>query len=144
MNTETTVYIFDENGIIEDQQLESFCKKFSMRTSFPFKKFNKEDIDSTSTICKKFSSENLEYTIFDYGYVMKIEGDIRQSILLLKELDAVIDSDIIYFVSPSQRVVNSGDCKYPRGASEKEITQFLDVQFCNNEYTNALIYKDET
>jgi hypothetical protein len=135
---ETIFYIFNEDGIVIGQQLEIFCEEFSKRTAFRFKVLEKEDIDPQSTIYKKFVTENLEYTLYDHGYVMRVEGDIKQAMKLLKEIDSILSSDILLFVSPSQRVENLIENKFPRGLTEKEIAEFLDGQFRNREYTSAL------
>ncbi|HEY8935590.1 MAG TPA: hypothetical protein VIM75_04820 [Ohtaekwangia sp.] len=136
--TETTFYIFNEDGIFKAQQLEFFCVEFSKRTAFRFRVLEKKDIDLQSTIYKKFVTETLEYTLYDHGYVMKVEGYIKQAMKLLKEIDSILSSDILLFVSPSQRVENLIENKFPRGSAEKEIAEFLDGQFRNREYTLAL------
>ncbi len=82
--------------------------------------------------------KELKYIIYDYGYVMKIEGDIKNAIFLLKELDEIIGNDVSFYISPIQRISNSKESKFPRKASVKKIAQFLDKQFNNNEYTLAL------
>lgn len=135
---ETTFYIFNENGIVVGQQLETFFEEFLKRTSFEFKVLKKEDIDPQSTIYRKLITKTLEYTLFDHGYVMKVEGDIKQAMKLLREIDSILGSDISLFVSPSQRIENLIDYRFPRGSTEKEVAEFLDAQFCNKEYTSAL------
>lgn len=136
---EATFYIFNENGIVVGQQLEIFFEEFLKRTSFEFKVLKKEDIDPQSTIYRKLITETLEYILFDHGYVMKVEGTINQAMKLLREIDSILGSDISLFVSPSQRVENLIDNRFPRGSTEKEVAEFLDTQFCNKEYTSALI-----
>jgi hypothetical protein len=136
---ETTFYIFNENGIVVGPQLEIFFEEFLKRTSFEFKVLKKEEIDPQSTIYRKLITETLEYTLFDHGYVMKVEGAIKQAMKLLREIDSILGSDISLFVSPSQRVENIIDNRFHRGSTEKEVAEFLDTQFCNKEYTSALI-----
>ncbi|HYF70097.1 MAG TPA: hypothetical protein VD884_18275 [Ohtaekwangia sp.] len=135
---ETTFYMFNEDGIVVGQQLEIFCEEFLRRTSLKFKVLKKEDIDPQSTIYRKLITETLEYTLFDHGYVMKVEGGIKQAMKLLKEIDSILSSDISLFVSPSQRVENLINNRFPRGSTEKEVAEFLDAQFRNREYTLAL------
>jgi hypothetical protein len=135
---ETTFYIFNEDGIVSGQQLEIFCEEFSERTAFDFKILKKQEIDPQSTIYKKFVTKSLEYTLYDHGYVMKVEGDIKQAMKLLKEIDSILSSGILLFVSPSQRVENLAEHKFPRGCTVKEVAEFLDGQFRNREYTLAL------
>ncbi|MGZ7117242.1 MAG: hypothetical protein ACXVHS_07330 [Methanobacterium sp.] len=69
---------------------------------------------------------------------MKIEGTIKEAIILLSELDKIIDKSIEFYISPTQRIENSEQSKYPRGASIAEIAKFLDIQFCNKEYTSNM------
>jgi hypothetical protein len=136
---ETTFYIFNEDGIVVGQQLEIFCEEFFKRTTFKFKLLKKEDIDPQSTIYRKLVTETLEYTLFDHGYVMKVEGSIKQAIKLLREIDSILSSDISLFVSPSQRIENSIDNRFTRGSTEQEVAEFLDAQFRNKDYTLALV-----
>ena len=124
--------------IIPAHHLEIFCKKFTEKTTFNFNQLEKNDIDPSSTVYKKFITNSLELTLFDHGYVMMVEGDIKQSIRLLVEIDEALNRGAVYFISPSQRVENSEESRFPRGASENEIARFLDSQFRNKEYTGAL------
>jgi hypothetical protein len=135
---ETIFFIFNEDGIVPGEQLETFCRNFLLKTSFDFKVIKKEEIDPKSTIYRKFTFQSLAYTLYDHGYVMKVEGDIKQAIKLLREVDLILDNKIVFFVSPSQRIENSDANKFPRGATEKEIAEFLDGQFHNKDYTLAL------
>ena len=138
MNINTVFFVYNENGLISISDLEDFCFKFIKTTSLQFRVFMKEEIDPLSTIYKKFSSSNLEFIIYDYGYVLKIEGNIKESIVLLRELDEVLDNSIIFYISPSQRIENCKELEFPRGSSLKQAAQFLDKVFCNNDYTSVI------
>lgn len=132
----TVIYIFNEEGIIIESNLKEFCSNFEKRTSFNFTIQRKTK--EVSSVYQLFSKDTLSYTIFDHGYVMKIEGEIKQSIFLLKELDEIIDDEILYFTSPTQRISNSENYKFPRQSSIKEIARFLDKLFINDNYTKSL------
>ncbi|WP_344821191.1 hypothetical protein [Aquimarina gracilis] len=136
---DTTIYVFNENGFIKSSELEKFCSIFFSKTTFRFNQFDKTDIDIDSTIFKKFSSQDLEFTIYDYGYVMRIDGSIKKSMILLEEIDNIIDNDVEYHISPTQRIQNSIENKYPRGADRQKLAQFLDIRFNNNDYSNSLL-----
>lgn len=132
----TVIYIFNEEGIIIESNLKEFCSNFEKRTSFNFTIQRKTK--EVSSVYQLFSKDTLSYTIFDHGYVMKIEGEIKQSIFLLKELDEIIYDEILYFTSPTQRISNSENYKFPRQSSIKEIARFLDKLFINDNYTKSL------
>ena len=136
INMKTVIYIFNEEGIIIESNLKEFCSNFEKRTSFNFTIQRKTK--EVSSVYQLFSKDTLSYTIFDHGYVMKIEGEIKQSIFLLKELDEIIDDEILYFTSPTQRISNSENYKFPRQSSIKEIARFLDKLFINDNYTKSL------
>ena len=132
----TVIYIFNEEGIIIESNLKEFCSNFERRTSFNFTIQRKTK--EVSSVYQLFSKDTLSYTIFDHGHVMKIEGEIKQAIFLLKELDEIINDEILYFTSPTQRISNSENCKFPRQSSIKEIALFLDKLFINDDYTKSL------
>lgn len=135
---ETTFYIFNEDGLIGGNELEAFCEEFQKRTDSGFKVTKRDSIAPQSTIYKKFYTEKLEFTLFDHGYVMKVDGDINEAMTLLKDIDLILNKDVLFFVSPSQRVENSIENKFPRGSTANEIAEFLDRQFRNQDYTSAL------
>ena len=135
---ETTLYIFNENGIISSEALKDFSENIKSQSKYKFRIFNKADIEMTSTIFKKFSTEGLEFIIYDYGYLMKLEGEILKVIFFLEELDEIIPDDKVFFLSPIQAVQNSEEYKYPRGATGNIIGAFLDNIFNNKNYTTAL------
>lgn len=135
---ETVFYVYNTNGFIKSEDLEEFCNVFYNRNYIKFKKLEKKDIGLESTIFKKFSGNNVDLIIYEYGYVLKVEGEIRESIWLLKELDGIIAESLIFYVSPFQRIENISQYEFPRGATEKDVAVFLDKIFNNNHYTSAV------
>jgi hypothetical protein len=138
MRIYTEIMIFNENGFINENDLNDLCIKFQKQTSFNFKTKSKEDFGPLSTIFREFSIPDLNFIVFLHGYVMEVNGDIKKSMLLLIELDKVIDEHIIYYVSATPRLENSEGAIYPRGAGITEIAQLLDQLFLNKDYTSAL------
>jgi len=139
----TTFYVFNENGIIPREQLKMYCSDFQEKTKLDFTIQCKEDINLRSTIFRKYTSGDIEYLVYDHGYVMKVEGGILKAMLVLQEIDNCIDSSVCLYVSPSQRVVNEEESKFTRGASLKVIANFLDNRFFNSEYSNVLVNSEE-
>ncbi|MCW3072392.1 MAG: hypothetical protein JWO44_2282 [Bacteroidetes bacterium] len=138
MNTSTSIYIYNENGIIPSGKLADFCLKLEDQGAFNFVKFLKQDVAPESTIFTKLCTPDIDLIIYDYGCVMKIEGKIKEAINLLSLLDETIDPAVDFYVSPSQRVENSEQNKFPRGSNIEGIAKFLDDQFCNDLYTSAI------
>jgi hypothetical protein len=60
------------------------------------------------------------------------------SIKFLKEMDAMVNSKLSYYLSPTQATLNKAEFRYPRGASIFEIGEFLDSTFCNQDYSEAI------
>lgn len=138
----TTIYIFNENGILKRDELDDFCLGLLKNSRLQFDVKEKKDIDLASTVYKKLLSPELEFIVYDYGYVMKIEGRIREAIILLMDIDSNLDESKTFHVSPSQIVVNMEENNFPRGASMIETAQFLNAQFNNEDYTDALKHCD--
>jgi hypothetical protein len=138
LSKETTLFVYNENGIVPNDDLSNFSNDIREKSRYEIEIQNKNDIDTNSTIFKKLSTEGLEFIIYDYGYVMKIEGEITKSVLFLTELDKVIPENIEFFVSPIQAVQNSENYKYPRGSEIKEASLFLDKIFNNNIYSDSI------
>jgi GMP synthase PP-ATPase subunit len=135
---ETTLYIFNENGLIPSEALNEFSKRIQSQSKFNFRILDKADIDSASTIFKKLTTDGLEFIVYDYGYVMKTEGEIIKTIFLLKEIDEVIPMNKEFFISPLQAIQNSEENKFPRGGNIQRIGYFLDQLFNNKNYSSAL------
>lgn len=135
INTKTVIYIFNEEGIIAPNQLEDFCWSFANNTAL---NLIPQTIDKESYVYKLFSNRFLNFIIYDHGYVMKMVGEVKQAIYLLKELDEVIEDGISFYLSATQRISNSESCRFPRGTNVKGIAQFLDELFNNNDYTQFL------
>ena len=138
ISKETTLFVFNENGIVPNDDLNNFSNDIQEKSRFKIEMLNKNDIDINSTIFKKLSTDGLEFIIYDYGYVMKIEGEIVKALLFLTELDTVIPENIEFFVSPIQAVQNSEDYKFPRNSNVNEVGFFLDKIFNNNNYSDAI------
>lgn len=138
MIEQTTFYIFNENGIIEAIDLNRFCSDLIKKTSLNFKVLKKTDIDPKGTVHTLFVNNELELTIYDHGYVIKVEGLIKSSIQLLLEIDQILTQNITFFISPSQRILNSEESKYPRGSNRIDVARFLDRLFVNEDYTSSL------
>src|SRR5690349_17369991 len=132
LKSQTTFYIFNESGIIREPELNVFCQKIEGLTSMKFVTNEAGDL-----FFKKLATAQLEFIVYN-GYVMKVEGDIRQAIRLLTELDNIIDLDIELFVSPSQRLEPLKEYKFPRRCSEPTCAQFLDSLFRNSDYTKTI------
>ncbi|MCB0497343.1 MAG: hypothetical protein KDC79_14475 [Cyclobacteriaceae bacterium] len=138
LSKETTLYVYNENGIVPNDDLSNFSNDIREKSRYKIEIQNKNDIDTNSTIFKKLSTKGLEFIIYDYGYVMKIEGEMVKVILFLIELDNVIPKNIEFFVSPTQAVQNNEDYKYPRGSDVKDVSLFLDKIFNNNNYSDSI------
>ena len=138
MSMETTIFIFNENGLIPAENMNAFSNELVANSKFKLNILDKSDIDSSSTIFKKALAEGLEFVIYDHGYVLKLEGEIVNVIPFLKELDEVIPNEIEYFLSPIQAIQNIEKNKYPRGASIQQLSFFLDELFNNEAYSVSL------
>lgn len=134
----TDLYIFNENGLVGNENLKEFLKELTNNSMFGFSIKLKAEIDPLSSIFAKLSYHNLELTIYDYGYVMKVEGDIFKSILLLFDLDRILNKKITIYVSPTQRIENNINLLYPRGAKLDSIALFLNKIFNSKEYLASL------
>lgn len=137
IKSNTTVFVFNEDGLINDD-VSGFVTKFQKGTAFNFSAKSKEDLGEMSPIFQKFSLPDLDFTIYNHGYVMELEGSIKIIIYLLEELDCIVDKEKVYYLSPTQRVENLREYLYPRGAKVYEIAKFLDRLFGNEEYTSAI------
>lgn len=134
----TTVFIFNENGLIPFESMQAFAEDVQNHSKFKLNVLDKSDIDPASTIFKKLVAEGLEFIIYDHGYVLKLEGEIINIILFLKELDKGIPDEIEFFLSPVQAIQNTEENKFPKGANLEQIGVFLDKLFNNKNYSNAL------
>lgn len=138
LSKETILFVYNENGIVPNDDLSNFSNDIREKSRYEIEIQNKNNIDTNSTIFKKLSTEGLEFIIYDYGYVMKIEGEMVKVILFLIELDNVISKNIEFFISPTQAVQNNEDYKYPRGSNVKDVSLFLDKIFNNNNYSDLI------
>lgn len=135
---ETTVFIFNENGLIPSESMQVFTEDVQNHSKFKLNVLDKSDIDPASTIFKKAITEGLEFIIYDHGYVLKLEGEIINVVSFLKELDKIIPDEREYFLSPIQAIQNTEENKFPRGANLEQIGVFLDRLFNNKNYSSAL------
>ena len=134
----STIYLYNENGLIPKENLPDFCLKIKEKVSFNFNIISKEQSVPASTVFKVFSISDLDFIVYIHGYVMEIEGEIRKMIRLLKELDGCFEKGVVFYVSPIQALENKESQLYPRGSNEQVVAEFLDRLFCNDFYTAAL------
>jgi hypothetical protein len=130
----TEFYLFNENGFLLSDDLTVLCNAIAEKLGFFLR-------DSTQigdfSHCELKLNYN-EVVFYKEGYVVKFEGDILMSIKFLKEMDAMVNSKLSYYCSPTQATLNKEEFRYPRGASILEIGEFLDEIFCNKDYSDAL------
>lgn len=134
----STIYLHNENGLLPQKNLPDFCLNFQKETSLNFDIVSLEQIASPTTIFKKYVMTDLEFVIYEHGYVMKIEGEARKLITLLIDVDRCLEDHLVLFVSPIQAIENKEDQRYPRGSSEQIVAKFLDRLFRNSFYSTAL------
>lgn len=130
---ETTVFIFNEEGFIKEDDLTKFKDRFIDESILDWKE---KLIEQNTTIFSFLASNNIDFTLYNYGYVLKLEGSIIKIIIALIEIDKIINNDIEYYVSPNQRVENNNDFKYPRGGKIRQVSEFLDFLFKTEDYTD--------
>jgi hypothetical protein len=138
MKERTLIFIYNENGFIDSESLEHFSLEFAAKSMFDFDIKWKSDIDSMSSIFSILCEDDLDLIIYDYGYVLKAEGSILKTILLLRDLDKYLEESIAFYISPTQVVENQNELLYKRGSDLKSISLFLDKLFSNREYSKAL------
>ncbi|MDJ1470193.1 hypothetical protein [Xanthocytophaga flava] len=138
MNNQTVLYISFEPNTNDFDWLHTLVVKLSQKTTFAFKVVYKEEIDLASPIFAALLSNRLEFLIYDDLRLMRINGEIKQAIQLLKELDAIIESNVKYYLGSFQKNECDPDCQYPRGINTFEIAQFLDNRFGTKVYTSAM------
>lgn len=130
---ETTVFIFNEEGFIKEDDLTKFKDRFIDESILDWKE---KLIEQNTTIFSFLACNNIDFTLYNYGYVLKLEGSIIKIIIALIEIDKIINNDIEYYVSPNQRVENNNDFKYPRGGKIRQVSEFLDFLFKTEDYTD--------
>ena len=133
---ETTVFIFNEDGFIKKDNLIEFKNKFVNESILDWKE---KTIEEQATIFFFLMSKNLELTLYNHGYVLKLEGSIIKAIIALTEIDKIVHNEVTYYISPFQRIENNDDFKYPRGGNMKQISEFLDFIFKTDDYTHAYL-----
>jgi len=138
MKNQTQIYIYNENGLINPESIKNFIIEFTRNSMFDFNIKWKSDIDPMSTILSEISDDNLELRIYDYGYVLKLEGSLLKTILCLRDFDIFLDENVRFYISPSQIVENKEELLYQRGSKLKDISLFLDKLFISSEYSKAL------
>lgn len=138
LNRITTFFVFNENGLISSHDLDNFCLDIQHKSKHGFKVLSKQDIDPNSTIYKEFYSIELDVVVYDQGYVLRIEGDVRMAIDFLNLLDRVIPNSKEFYVSPVQAIQNNDKFKYPRGVNIEGIGLFLDDLFNSKVYSSSL------
>ncbi|MFL5762447.1 MAG: hypothetical protein ACJ77K_00810 [Bacteroidia bacterium] len=142
MKKTTEVFIFNENGIIKSDGLGNFCSEFQKKSFFRFLKKTKNEISPQSTIFQKFSLPDLDFIVYDYGYVMKIEGEVKIAIEVLHEFDMILDPSANFYISPIQRIDHSESVLFPRGEGIEGIAKLLDQLFDNNDYTSTIVNQE--
>lgn len=143
MEVQTTFFVFNEIGLITQEILEQFVFEFRKKSKITFLIHEKEDLDLGSSIFIKLVSQHLEVSFFDYGYVIKVEGEIIKSIQILQELDSCIGGGQTFYLSPTQKLENTEEGLFPRGLRLLEIAEFLNMLFSNKLYTNELITRGD-
>ncbi len=138
MISSTTTYLFNENGLLKQHEVDEFCNILLGYSQFSFAKLLKDENKRLSPVFIHLSTPSLTIELYDNGYSLTIEGEILEVIHLLYEIDNILNSSLIYYISPSQQIWNNPEFLYPRGASVIEIGNFLDSLFHNKDYTNAL------
>lgn len=138
MELETTVYIYNEKGLLNQEEIGLLCNKLKDELPEEFKLYSKEEIDNASSICFRFSSGKVDLTVYDHGYVLKVEGEIFESVKTIKALNDSIPYEKEVFVSPSQRVVNETHLKIKRGLNLLETAVYLDEVFMVQDYSSSL------
>ena len=139
MQNQTRINVFNETGLLPETEMDNFCRAIAECSKpFNFKVMTKADFEPTSTIFRKFVSPTFECIIYDHGYVIVLEGAIKDAIHFLKLFDETIDPQIIYYLSPAGRMENSDGIPYPRNAEVSQIAKFLDRLFRNTDYTAEL------
>ena len=138
MELETTIYVYNENGLLNPEEINFLCDILKEKLSPEFKYQTKDDIDASSSIFFRFSSEKVDFTIYDHGYVMKIEGDVSQSVELVKILNDSMSMEKEIYVSPSQRVVNDPKLRIDRNLNLADTAAYLDRVFMVEDYTESI------
>lgn len=137
MGLKTKFYVFNENGLLKKEELRPFCSKLEIELGSEFKIRLKEEVNKSSPIYQKFLSKEAEVIIFNYGYVLKIEGRIKKSIEVLKIVCENLNLEKEIYVSPSQRIINSPEYLLSKGLSSNALASFLDGIFSNNNYSSS-------
>jgi len=136
MEKQTQIFIYNENGLIDSDSIKHFSLDFAKKSMFYFDIIWKSDIDPTSTVFSKLVDEDLEFVIYDYGYVLKIEGSLIKTILFIRDLDTYLDKDILFYISPSQIIENKDELQFSRSSKLIDISIFLDKIFFTKEYSS--------
>ncbi|MBV7441299.1 hypothetical protein KRX57_07685 [Weeksellaceae bacterium TAE3-ERU29] len=130
----TEIYIWNDNGLINTEELNFFCEEISKKSMF---KFNIEK-KSLSTYFYLSKKKSLNIDFYDNGYVFFVEGEILNCILFLYEFDRFFKQNHEFYISPIQRLDENTKFLFKRGMKIKEIGEFLDKIFRNKDYSQAL------
>ncbi len=132
----TEIMVFNENGIMTPKELDSFFEKIK-KIVIDNDHFSLDD-ESSEHIFKTLLMPSFRFTIYN-EYVMKIEGEVYKAIYLIREIDRFLDKKKAIYISASERIVNDDKCKFKRGKESLiDIAEYLDNQFANHDYTNAI------
>lgn len=127
----TEFYIWNDEGLINEKELNSFCKEISNKSKF------KLNIEKKNLYIHLYLLEenSLSIDFYDSGYVIFVEGEILNCIYFLKEFDKFFYLNKNFYISPTQRLDEDTKFLYPRGSNIKEIALFLNKIFNNNDYS---------
>jgi hypothetical protein len=130
----TVFYIWNESRLINSKDLNDFCVEINKKSMFDFNLIKKDTCISLSLL----NNCDLNVKFFDSGYVFFVEGKIINGILFLYEFDRCFNQNKKFYISPTQRLDDDTKFLFPRGAKIKEIAEFLDEIFRNNDYSIEL------
>jgi len=130
----TEFYIWNDSGLIESEYLAIFCSEINKKSMFDFNLIKKDMYISLSLS----NNYDLNVKFYDGGYVFFVEGKILNSILFLYEFDRYFDQNKEFYISPTQRLDEDTKFLFPRGIKIKDISNFLDKIFRNNDHSDEL------
>ena len=120
----TEINIFNEEGIFSGGEIIYFCNRIENQKAI---KLNRSVGNPDTSIFNVFKNDMIEFLVYNHGYVMGLDGDIKSAIILLREIDKAIDESKHFYVSPFQIVENREEFKFTRNQSLNDIAKYLDI-----------------
>ncbi|MEX1003208.1 MAG: hypothetical protein WDZ35_13905 [Crocinitomicaceae bacterium] len=135
----TDYYIFNETGLMGKNSLEKFVLDLKNELEKCSIVAGIETInEEKSTIYSKIMGENLTISVFDHGFVIKIESDHKLASIVLLIIRSLISKEVEFYLSPTQRLDKNNALEVKHDVDIRKCSLILDSAFNNNEYSSAL------